>query len=411
MDDGSATRRSAAKGFTPSRLDRSTRLTFALPHTQICLTFTGFHEEMWQPAWGIRTALLGVQAFMAARAEAAQGVGSLDFPKEERESLAEQSRRWICAVCAEGRRNEEVLPDVEEDDLEERERLPDGLVVDPSGGKASQEDAAEASSSGSSSAPPQTPAGIAMTQADQAQRGHDALNELADAAIAAQATAVVAEAPNSSSTVALPPEAVENVPATIDPASRTPAVPAPADTIPTQQAGDASSSASPHGHSGLPSSPLDATTSSYASPAMTYIDDDDGDDDDSDRTGSTVVARGSSAARGGEAPPAADSSAIEPGSSSSLPSLARRTARMPSEQPQSSASRTTTTASTAPTRTQPQPPPQINIVPPPVAGRPEEAGPGAQRRPTRSEARVAQLDRAILTVVLLLIGLLVRRLF
>ncbi|PWN28972.1 UBC-like protein, partial [Jaminaea rosea] len=66
---------------------------------KICLTFTGFHEEMWQPAWGIRTALLGVQAFMAARAEAAQGVGSLDFPKEERESLAEQSRRWICAVC------------------------------------------------------------------------------------------------------------------------------------------------------------------------------------------------------------------------------------------------------------------------------------------------------------------------
>ena len=43
---------------------------------------------MWQPAWGIRTALIGVQAFMAARAEAAVGIGSLDYPLEEREKLA-----------------------------------------------------------------------------------------------------------------------------------------------------------------------------------------------------------------------------------------------------------------------------------------------------------------------------------
>jgi len=45
---------------------------------------------MWQPAWGIRTALIGVQAFMAARAEAAVGVGSLDYPEEEREKLAKK---------------------------------------------------------------------------------------------------------------------------------------------------------------------------------------------------------------------------------------------------------------------------------------------------------------------------------
>lgn len=43
---------------------------------------------MWQPAWGIRTALIGVQAFMGARAEAALGVGSLDYPPAERERLA-----------------------------------------------------------------------------------------------------------------------------------------------------------------------------------------------------------------------------------------------------------------------------------------------------------------------------------
>lgn len=57
---------------------------------KICLTFTGYHEEMWQPAWGIRTALLGLQTFMAARAEAAIGIGSLDYPIETREKLAKR---------------------------------------------------------------------------------------------------------------------------------------------------------------------------------------------------------------------------------------------------------------------------------------------------------------------------------
>ncbi|WFD33708.1 E2 ubiquitin-conjugating enzyme [Malassezia cuniculi] len=37
--------------------------------TKICLSFTGFHEDDWQPAWGIRTALLGVHSFMASKNE------------------------------------------------------------------------------------------------------------------------------------------------------------------------------------------------------------------------------------------------------------------------------------------------------------------------------------------------------
>ncbi|KAF2225812.1 ubiquitin-conjugating enzyme/RWD-like protein, partial [Elsinoe ampelina] len=31
---------------------------------EICLSISGFHEETWQPAWGIRTALLAIRGFM-----------------------------------------------------------------------------------------------------------------------------------------------------------------------------------------------------------------------------------------------------------------------------------------------------------------------------------------------------------
>ncbi|CEH17986.1 Non-canonical ubiquitin conjugating enzyme 1 [Ceraceosorus bombacis] len=81
---------------------------------KICLTFTGFHEECWAPAWGIRTALLGVQAFMNAKKEAAVGVGALDVDGQERERLAKASRDWTCHVCA--KKNAELLPETREED-------------------------------------------------------------------------------------------------------------------------------------------------------------------------------------------------------------------------------------------------------------------------------------------------------
>lgn len=56
--------------------------------TRICLTFTGFHEETWQPAWGIRTALLSVQSLMSSKDEA--GVGAVSMTAEDRENLAKQ---------------------------------------------------------------------------------------------------------------------------------------------------------------------------------------------------------------------------------------------------------------------------------------------------------------------------------
>lgn len=94
---------------------------------KICLTFTGFHEEMWQPAWGVRTALLGLQTFMTAKAEAAVGIAALNYPPAVRQKLAVESRTWTCPTCAVS--NIDLLPDVDTEHAKQ-ESLPPGLSVD-----------------------------------------------------------------------------------------------------------------------------------------------------------------------------------------------------------------------------------------------------------------------------------------
>jgi ubiquitin-conjugating enzyme E2 J1 len=63
------------------------------------------HEELWQPAWGVRTgsslsmaiqytsdprdeAILGLQGFFPLKGQAAVGVGSVEYPTSERKRLA-----------------------------------------------------------------------------------------------------------------------------------------------------------------------------------------------------------------------------------------------------------------------------------------------------------------------------------
>lgn len=60
----------------------------------ICLTFTGYHTESWQPAWGIRTALLAVQALMSSDDTDNLGIGSIRSPPHECHRLAQRSREW-----------------------------------------------------------------------------------------------------------------------------------------------------------------------------------------------------------------------------------------------------------------------------------------------------------------------------
>ncbi|KDQ18513.1 hypothetical protein BOTBODRAFT_185087 [Botryobasidium botryosum FD-172 SS1] len=76
---------------------------------KICISFTSYHEEMWQPAWGVRTVIVGLQGFFPHKGEAAVGIGALEYPISERKRLAALSREWVCPDC--GKSNLELLPD------------------------------------------------------------------------------------------------------------------------------------------------------------------------------------------------------------------------------------------------------------------------------------------------------------
>ncbi|KIY04253.1 uncharacterized protein Z520_00947 [Fonsecaea multimorphosa CBS 102226] len=65
---------------------------------EICLSISGFHEETWMPAWGVRTALTALRTFMAEKGSAGQ-VGGLEAPADVRKRLAKESRSWKCEAC------------------------------------------------------------------------------------------------------------------------------------------------------------------------------------------------------------------------------------------------------------------------------------------------------------------------
>ncbi|KAG1756278.1 UBC-like protein [Suillus paluster] len=81
-------------------------------NTKICISFTNYHEEEWQPAWGVRTAIIGLQGFFPLKGQAAAGVGSVEYPVSERKRLAQLSREWVCPQCSQS--NLTHLPDPEE---------------------------------------------------------------------------------------------------------------------------------------------------------------------------------------------------------------------------------------------------------------------------------------------------------
>ncbi|KAL9110173.1 MAG: hypothetical protein Q9227_005233 [Pyrenula ochraceoflavens] len=115
---------------------------------EICLSISGFHEETWQPAWGIRLALTALRVFMD---EGGSGqVGGLESSEGVRRRLARESRGWRCGVqgceCGGGKGLGEVMEEwwrvcrgkgVEVDEWGEvvgggegkREELPEGLSV------------------------------------------------------------------------------------------------------------------------------------------------------------------------------------------------------------------------------------------------------------------------------------------
>lgn len=86
---------------------------------EICLSISGHHEETWQPAWGVRTALVAIRSFMDTDAKGQ--LGGIECSKEAREKMARDSARWTCSGCAKS--NTDIMKEREEavKELEETE--------------------------------------------------------------------------------------------------------------------------------------------------------------------------------------------------------------------------------------------------------------------------------------------------
>ena len=65
---------------------------------KICLSVSAHHPEHWQPAWGIRTIITALIAFMPTKADGA--LAGLDYTDDERRELAARSRAWVCPSCS-----------------------------------------------------------------------------------------------------------------------------------------------------------------------------------------------------------------------------------------------------------------------------------------------------------------------
>ena len=64
---------------------------------KICLSFSAYHPEEWQPAWGIRTILEALISFMPSKSEGA--IGGLNWTKEERQKCIKKSLSYSCPHC------------------------------------------------------------------------------------------------------------------------------------------------------------------------------------------------------------------------------------------------------------------------------------------------------------------------
>jgi ubiquitin-conjugating enzyme E2 J1 len=141
---------------------------------EICLSISGHHEETWQPAWGVRTALVAIRSFMDTDAKGQ--LGGIECSKEAREKMAKESDVWRCHACAksnadimkereelvreieqkEGKRKEEEIPEelrlAYRDELGEKKE--DAAVLDKGKGKAVDTPAPSIPSAPESRAPP-----------------------------------------------------------------------------------------------------------------------------------------------------------------------------------------------------------------------------------------------------------------
>jgi ubiquitin-conjugating enzyme E2 J1 len=77
---------------------------------EICLSISGHHEETWQPAWGIRTAMVAIRSFMDTDAKGQ--LGGIECNAQARKRMAAESGAYRCGVCAKS--NADIIREREE---------------------------------------------------------------------------------------------------------------------------------------------------------------------------------------------------------------------------------------------------------------------------------------------------------
>jgi len=85
---------------------------------EICLSISGHHEETWQPAWGVRTALVAIRSFMDTDAQGQ--LGGIECSRDARARMAKDSGAWACVVC--GKSNADIMGEREALVAEKEER-------------------------------------------------------------------------------------------------------------------------------------------------------------------------------------------------------------------------------------------------------------------------------------------------
>jgi len=84
-------------------------------NVKVCLSFSAYHPELWQPAWGIRLILEALVSFLPTKGDGA--IGALDWSSEERKKLAKKSLEYRCMnpTCyCNGARCSDVMKAIEE---------------------------------------------------------------------------------------------------------------------------------------------------------------------------------------------------------------------------------------------------------------------------------------------------------
>jgi ubiquitin-protein ligase len=74
---------------------------------RICLSISSYHPETWQSTWGISTVLHALREFMLTPGN--NGIGAIEYPKEQRVKFAKLSDGFECAVCGRAAKEDKAL--------------------------------------------------------------------------------------------------------------------------------------------------------------------------------------------------------------------------------------------------------------------------------------------------------------